>query len=126
MRITVTTLSDDIFNLDVSEDLELENFKAFCEVESGIPAVEIRLVYNGKIMEDGSKSLKNHGLKEGDVVVIQRQKITTSHQQGLFVFIFFAVEVGYTCYLYNFLFHYRNSSEFGFQCNTGTIIFQRQ
>lgn len=81
MRITVTTLSDDIFNLDVSEDLELENFKAFCEVESGIPAVEIRLVYNGKIMEDGSKSLKNHGLKEGDVVVIQRQKITTSHQQ---------------------------------------------
>lgn len=81
MRITVTTLSDDIFNLDVSEDLELENFKVFCEVESGIPAVEIRLVYNGKIMEDGSKSLKNHGLKEGDVVVIQRQKITTSHQQ---------------------------------------------
>lgn len=126
MRITVTTLSDDIFNLDVSEDLELENFKAFCEVESGIPAVEIRLVYNGKIMEDGSKSLKNHGLKEGDVVVIQRQKITTSHQQGLFVFIFFAVEEGYTCYLYNFLFHYRTSSEFGFQCNTGTIIFQRQ
>ncbi|KAI9555456.1 putative protein DDI1 like protein 2 isoform X3 [Daphnia sinensis] len=81
MRITVTTLSDDIFNLDVSEDLELENFKAFCEVESGIPAAEIRLVYNGKIMEDGSKSLKNHGLKEGDVVVIQRQKITTSRQQ---------------------------------------------
>ena len=84
MRITVTTLSDDIFNLDVSEDLELENFKAFCEVESGIPAAEISLVYNGQVMDDGSKSLKNHGLKEGDVVVIQKQRITTSRQpQGL-------------------------------------------
>nr|CAH0099029.1 unnamed protein product [Daphnia galeata] len=80
MRITVTTLSDDIFNLDVSEDLELENFKAFCEVESGIPAAEISLVYNGQVMDDGSKSLKNHGLKEGDVVVIQKQRITTSRQ----------------------------------------------
>jgi DNA damage-inducible protein 1 len=70
--------------LDEYYDLELENFKAFCEVESGIPAAEISLVYNGQIMGDGSKSLKNHGLKEGDVVVIQRQRITTPHQpQGL-------------------------------------------
>ncbi len=78
MRITVTTLSDDIFNLDVSEDLELENFKAFCEVESGIPSVEISLVFNGKILEDNSQSLKALGLKEGDVVVIQRQRATSS------------------------------------------------
>ena len=82
MRVTVTvTNSDDIFNLDVSEDLELENFKAFCEVESGIPAAEISLVFNGKIMEDGAKSLKSHGLKEGDVIVIQRQRPTSSRQQ---------------------------------------------
>lgn len=86
MRITVTTLSDEIFNLDVSEDLELENFKAFCEVESGISAAEISLVFNGKIMEDGSKSLKSHGLKEGDVVVIQKNSATpsrSSNSQGL-------------------------------------------
>lgn len=78
MRITVTTLSDEIFNLDVSEDLELENFKAFCEVESGIPSVEISLVFNGKILEDNTKSLKALGLKEGDVVVIQRQRASSS------------------------------------------------
>lgn len=81
MRITVTTLSDEIFNLDVSEDLELENFKAFCEVESGIPASEISLVFNGKILEDNSKTLKILGLKEGDVVVIQRQRPSASGQQ---------------------------------------------
>ena len=73
MRISVTTQSDEIFNLDVSEDLELENFKAFCEVESAIPASDIVLVHQGKILDDGAKSLKSYGLKEGDVVVIQRK-----------------------------------------------------
>lgn len=37
MKITVTTLADLTFSLEVPEDLELENFKAFCEVESGLP-----------------------------------------------------------------------------------------
>jgi len=73
MRISVTTQSDDIFNLDVSEDLELENFKAFCEVESAIPAADIVLIHQGKILEDGAKNLKQYGLKDGDVVLIQRK-----------------------------------------------------
>lgn len=81
MRITVTTLSDEIFNLDVSEDLELENFKAFCEVESGIPAVEISLIFNGNVLDDNAKSLKSYGLKEGDMIVIQRQRSTTANRQ---------------------------------------------
>ena len=82
MRITVTTLSDEIFNLDVAEDLELENFKALCEFEcGGIPAAEINLVFNGKILADNSKSLKTLGLKDGDVVVIQRQASRSSSQQ---------------------------------------------
>lgn len=82
MRLTVTTLADEIFNLDVSEDLELENFKAFCEVESGIPAREISLVWNGNAMDDDSKTLKSYGLKDGDVVVIQQQRTTTNTGQG--------------------------------------------
>jgi hypothetical protein len=36
MRITVTNLGELTFTLEVPEDLELENFKAFCEVESGL------------------------------------------------------------------------------------------
>jgi len=82
MRITVTTLADEIFNLDVSEDLELENFKAFCEVESGIPAAEISLLFNGNVLEDNSKSLKAYGLKEGDMIVIQRQRSPATNQLG--------------------------------------------
>lgn len=37
MKITVTTLTDVTFSLEVSEDLEIENFKAFCQIESNIP-----------------------------------------------------------------------------------------
>jgi len=79
MKVTVTTLEDAIFNLDVSEDLELENFKAFCEVESGIPSSQILIVLNGRPLTDDKKSLKEHGVKEGDVVIMQNYRQTTSN-----------------------------------------------
>lgn len=71
MKITITTLTDYIFVLDVSEDLELENFKVFCEVESGFPAPEIVISFNGVLMSDEKKSLKDYGIVDGDVVVLQ-------------------------------------------------------
>ncbi|KAI5693851.1 hypothetical protein M8J75_006700 [Diaphorina citri] len=71
MRVTVTTLNDNIFTLDVSPDLELENFKIFCQLESGFPAQEILILHNGKILVENKKSLRQNGVREGDVVVIQ-------------------------------------------------------
>lgn len=63
MKITVTTMTDYIFVLDVSEDLELENFKAFCEVESGFPSSEIAIAFNGRPLTDDKKITKRswHG-----------------------------------------------------------------
>ncbi|XP_054272073.1 protein DDI1 homolog 2 isoform X2 [Macrosteles quadrilineatus] len=71
MKVTVTTLSGDLFVLDVGEDLELENFKAFCEIESGFPAPEISIVHNGRPLIGNNKSMKSHGVVDGDVVVLQ-------------------------------------------------------
>lgn len=71
MKVTVTTLSGDLFVLDVGEDLELENFKAFCEIESGFPAPEISIVHNGRPLIGNNKSMKSHGVYDGDVVVLQ-------------------------------------------------------
>lgn len=71
MKITVTTLSDYVFELDVSEELELENFKAFCEVESGFPSAEIVILFKGQPIHDDKKSLKDHGIGDGDVVLLQ-------------------------------------------------------
>lgn len=70
MKITVHTLNDELFVLDVSEDLELENFKAFCEIVSGFPAKDIILNFNGKPLLDDKKSLKEHGVQDGDVMVL--------------------------------------------------------
>lgn len=72
MKVTVSTLNDEIFVLDVSEDLELENFKAFCEIESGFPASRITLTFNGKPMVHDKKSLKELGVSDGDVIVMLR------------------------------------------------------
>lgn len=79
MKVTVTTLSDYIFVLDVSEDLELENFKAFCEVEAGIPACDIVISFNGRLLKDDKTSLKDFGVKDGDVVILQQ--MVSSHSR---------------------------------------------
>ncbi|CAH1395044.1 unnamed protein product [Nezara viridula] len=71
MKVTVTTLADEIFVLDVSEDLELENFKIFCEIESGFTAGDILIVHEGKPLLDNKLSMKRHGIKDGDVVILQ-------------------------------------------------------
>lgn len=86
MKITVTTLSEFTFFLDVSEDLELENFVVFCEVESGIPSTEIVIAFNGKPLLDGKKSLKEHGIRDGDVVILQHMfaSATCKHLPLLF------------------------------------------
>lgn len=71
MKITVTTVTDYVFELDVHEELELENFKAFCEVESGFPSTEIVILFKGQPLVDDKKSLKDHGMSDGDVVILQ-------------------------------------------------------
>lgn len=71
MKITVTTLAEYIFVLDVGEDLELEHFKIFCEEESGFPAGEIAISFNGRPLTDDKKSLKQYGMVDGDAVSLQ-------------------------------------------------------
>lgn len=75
MNITVCSLSDQsVFPLNVNADLELENLKAFCEVESGIPAAYIVLAHNGRPLMDDKKTLKDYGIKDGDMLVLQRNE----------------------------------------------------
>ena len=57
MRLTITTLTDEIFTFEVSDDMDLENFRALCEVETGISATEIVVFWNGRpLHEDKSNS----------------------------------------------------------------------
>ena len=72
MKLTITTLSDEIFTLEVSDDMELENFKALCEFECGVPAREIAILWNGRPLHDDKMKLKEYGLSDGEMVLLQR------------------------------------------------------
>lgn len=78
MKITVTTHDDHLFVLDVSEDLELINFKALCEVETGIPSQQTGLTHNGQLLVNDFNTMKNLGVHDGDVIIIQRVAGSTS------------------------------------------------
>ncbi len=86
MKVTVTTLSDDIFTIEVSDDMELENFKALCEFESGVPSQEISISLNGRVLEDDKKQLKDYGVTDGEVLLLQRIRASANtgatQQQG--------------------------------------------
>ncbi|XP_045624600.1 protein DDI1 homolog 2 isoform X6 [Procambarus clarkii] len=71
MRISVNT-ENDIIPLEVAEDLELENFKALCEMEVGIPVGEMVVVFNAQPLTDNKKSLKDYGVKDGELIMIIR------------------------------------------------------
>ncbi|XP_070815164.1 protein DDI1 homolog 2 isoform X1 [Chaetodon trifascialis] len=60
------------FALDVSPELELRDFVALCELESGIPAGEIQITYVEQHLKDPTRALGTYGVKDGDVVVLRQ------------------------------------------------------
>ncbi|XP_063766682.1 protein DDI1 homolog 2 isoform X1 [Eleginops maclovinus] len=60
------------FALDVSPELELRDFIALCELESGIPAGEIQVTYIEQPLKDPTRALGTYGVKDGDVVVLRQ------------------------------------------------------
>ncbi|XP_018430372.1 PREDICTED: protein DDI1 homolog 2 [Nanorana parkeri] len=66
-------LSEVTFSLEVDPDFELENFRALCELESGVPADQALILYAERPLTDNQRSLSSYGLKDGDVVIL-RQK----------------------------------------------------
>lgn len=82
MKITVTTLTDILITLDVSPDMELENFKALCECEVGMSTPEMVITHEGRPLLDNKKDLGSYGIKEGDVLLIQQMLLETPAAQN--------------------------------------------
>jgi len=72
MKLTITTADDQLFSLEVPGDIEIENLKVYCEVECGIPAGQISLLWNGQLLSDGKKSLESYGAVDGDMLFLQK------------------------------------------------------
>ena len=76
MKVTVTLAGENIFNLDVSEDLELENFCALLQFESRVPVSQMLLFHNGVQLQDMKKALNAYGVRDGDLILLQRRQPT--------------------------------------------------
>ena len=83
MKLTVTTSDDQIFTLDVASDMELENFMALCEVESGIPISQIVLTHDGRPLQDATKSLAAYQIADGDVLLLIKKPANTAPSSGI-------------------------------------------
>ena len=85
MQLTVTVGGDEFYTVDASDDLELENFKALLEFESGVPAKEMTIYLDGKLLDGSTKSIGSLGVKDGDVLLLVKsappQGQNRSHQQ---------------------------------------------
>lgn len=65
--------------LEVAEDLELENFKALVEVEAGIPVKDMFVVFNAQPLSDDKKTLKDYGVRDGEMLVVLRRETLLGH-----------------------------------------------
>ncbi|CAH6779573.1 protein DDI1 homolog 1 [Phodopus roborovskii] len=74
MLLTVYCVRRDLtevtFSLQVSPDFELCNFRVLCELESGVRAEEIQLIYMEQLLTDDHCTLGAYGLKDGDMIVL--------------------------------------------------------
>lgn len=73
MKVTVSTVDDEIYVLEVSEDMELENFKVFCEIECGYRGKPFSLNLHGKPLEGNKKTLRELGVQDGDMLLLVQQ-----------------------------------------------------
>ncbi|BFZ23811.1 hypothetical protein BsWGS_26850 [Bradybaena similaris] len=86
MQITIATLSDQLFTIQVSDDLELASVKVLCEMETGVPAQEMAVVWDGRPLVQDQLTLKQYGLRHGDLLLVQHlrgQVSPGSDLQGL-------------------------------------------
>ncbi|CAB4029019.1 DDI1 homolog 2 isoform X2 [Paramuricea clavata] len=72
MKISVT-FEDNLYSLDISDDSEIEILKPLLEFESGVPASDFAIYYNGYQLKEVKKSLKYFGVKDGDILVMTRR-----------------------------------------------------
>lgn len=72
MKVTISTELGDVFELEVSPELELENFLALCEFETGgqFKASQCTVMYNGNPLRERQKTLGAYGVHDGDMVLL--------------------------------------------------------
>uniref|UniRef100_A0A0K8T1A4 Uncharacterized protein n=1 Tax=Lygus hesperus TaxID=30085 RepID=A0A0K8T1A4_LYGHE len=71
MKLTIASPRDELLHVEVPGELMMDDFVGLCAVETGFSPSQICLVVGGKKLTREKKSIRNMGLKEDDVVIVQ-------------------------------------------------------
>ncbi|XP_030835068.1 protein DDI1 homolog 2 [Strongylocentrotus purpuratus] len=71
MKVSVANLEGALISLEVSPEIELENFKVLVEMEAELSSSQCVILYNGRPMLDMKKTLSGYGVADGDVLLLQ-------------------------------------------------------
>lgn len=69
-----------MLQLDVSEDMELDNFIAYCEAEMSVSFANLQLLHNVRLLTDMKKSLKQLGIVDKDMILVVSQAVLREAQ----------------------------------------------
>lgn len=81
MKLTITTLADIVFTLEVNDEMELENFKALCSLESNISVESMTVFFNAQQLSDAKKTMAAYGIKDGDMLLLQDNNLSPPTDQ---------------------------------------------
>lgn len=69
MHVTLTTIEGDVYTLEVSDDMDLESFRALCSIETNIPSNEVLLRYEGRELVGPKNPLKSFNIRDYDMLL---------------------------------------------------------
>ncbi|KAL7335784.1 DNA damage-inducible protein 1 [Mucor circinelloides] len=79
MLLTVTTDGEEMYNLDIDNQMAIEDLKALLEAESGVPPQSQHLFFSGKELNEAKKTLEEYGVGENEIIHMQQ---LAPQQQG--------------------------------------------
>lgn len=68
MQVFVKTLTGKTISVDVEPDESVESLKAKIQEKEGIPTDEQRIIFGGKQLDDGMKSLSDYDIDDDSTV----------------------------------------------------------
>lgn len=80
MKLTIS-YEENVVQLDVYEDIELDNFIAYCEAEIGTPFNNLQLLHNVRPLVDMKKTLKQLGVVDGDMILVVNKNLLENATQ---------------------------------------------
>ncbi|KAI8053067.1 ubiquitin-related domain-containing protein [Syncephalis plumigaleata] len=81
MPLTITTHDGQLYAVELELATTVENLQLVVEIESGVPVAEQRLIHHGQALSDPTKTLRELGIEQDDVIILERQSPASGQQQ---------------------------------------------